>query len=116
MMRNRLSLLMWIAAATLTVGVPMRAQWLHEPTTGAPRTRDGQVIMTGRVPRANGKPDLSGLSFCTKSKRPFDRCSWMAANCPSIRRRPGRAIQWAVCAENERTMPTYAEARVGRAS
>jgi len=60
-MRNRLCLLMWIAAATLTASVSMRAQWLNELTAGAPRTRDGRVDMTGRVPRLNGKPDLSGL-------------------------------------------------------
>jgi hypothetical protein len=55
-MRNRLCLLIWIAAATLTAGVSMRAQWLNEPTAGAPRTRDGKVDMTGRVPRVDGKP------------------------------------------------------------
>ena len=52
---------MWIAAAILIAGVSMRAQWLHERTVDAPRTRDGKVDLTGRVPRLNGKPDLSGL-------------------------------------------------------
>ncbi len=37
------------------------AQWLNQPTPGAPRTPDGKVNMTGPVPRANGKPDLSGI-------------------------------------------------------
>jgi hypothetical protein len=37
------------------------AQWLNQPTPGAPRTRDGKVNMTGPVPRLNGKPDLSGI-------------------------------------------------------
>ena len=60
-MRNRLCFLMWIAAVLLIAGVSMRAQWLHEPTADAPRTRDGKVDLTGRVPRLNGKPDLSGL-------------------------------------------------------
>src|SRR5919108_3619545 len=60
-MRNAWYFLTWIAAATLCAGVSTSAQWLHEPTAGAPRTRDGKVDMTGRVPRLNGKPDLSGL-------------------------------------------------------
>ncbi len=38
-----------------------QAQWPSEPTPGAPRTRDGKVIMTGPAPRINGKPDLSGI-------------------------------------------------------
>ena len=61
LMRNRFSLLMWIAAATLSAVVSTHTQWLHSPTAGAPRTRDGKVDMTGRVPRVDGKPDLSGL-------------------------------------------------------
>lgn len=60
-MPNRPRLVMWIVAAIVSASVSMRAQWLHEPTAGAPRTRDGKVDMTGRVPRLNGKPDLSGL-------------------------------------------------------
>src|SRR5271169_6833726 len=38
-----------------------QAQWLNNPTAGAPRTPDGKVNMTGPVPRVNGKPDLSGI-------------------------------------------------------
>ena len=38
-----------------------RAQWLNQPTPGAPRTPAGQVNITGPVPRVNGKPDLSGI-------------------------------------------------------
>jgi hypothetical protein len=50
-----------ILLACLGTGVAMQAQWLHTPTAGAPRTRDGKVDMTGPVPRLNGKPDLSGI-------------------------------------------------------
>jgi hypothetical protein len=39
----------------------VHAQWLNEPTPGAPRTPDGKVNMTGPVSRLNGKPDLSGI-------------------------------------------------------
>ena len=38
-----------------------QAQWLNQPTPGAPRTPYGKVNMTGPVPRGNGKPDLSGI-------------------------------------------------------
>jgi hypothetical protein len=39
-----------------------RAQWLHYPTPGIPRTRDGKPNLSAPAPRAsNGKPDLSGL-------------------------------------------------------
>jgi len=38
-----------------------QAQWLNQPIAGAPRTPDGKVNMTGPAPRANGKPDLSGI-------------------------------------------------------
>ena len=38
-----------------------QAQWVNQPTPGAPRTPDGKVNMAGPVPRLNGKPDLSGV-------------------------------------------------------
>ncbi len=38
------------------------AQWVHYPSPGTPRTRDGKPNLTAPAPRAsNGKPDLSGL-------------------------------------------------------
>jgi hypothetical protein len=38
------------------------AQWMHYPTPGIPRTRDGKPNLSAAPPRAsNGKPDLSGL-------------------------------------------------------
>ena len=42
-------------------GLCAHAQWSHQPLAGAPRAPDGQVNLTGPVPRANGKPDLSGI-------------------------------------------------------
>lgn len=46
--------------ALLSIGA--RAQWLHYPTPGIPRTRDGKPNLSAPAPRAsNGKPDLSGL-------------------------------------------------------
>ena len=60
-MRNRTRLLLWIIVALVAAGISTSAQWLNHPTAGAPRTRDGKVNMTARVPRLSGKPDLSGL-------------------------------------------------------
>ncbi len=56
-MRDR----MRIAVALLGACLCAQAQWLNEPTPGAPRTPDGKVNMTGPAPRVNGKPDLSGI-------------------------------------------------------
>src|SRR5438067_5118578 len=56
-MRRLISIGMAIVGACLCA----QAQWLNEPTPGAPRTPDGKVNMTGPVPRVNGKPDLSGI-------------------------------------------------------
>jgi hypothetical protein len=51
---------LFILCALLTTGA--RAQWLHYPTPGIPRTRDGKPNLSAPAPRAsNGKPDLSGL-------------------------------------------------------
>ncbi len=41
--------------------VTAQAQWMHYPTPGIPRTRDGKPNLAAPAPRANGKPDLSGL-------------------------------------------------------
>jgi hypothetical protein len=53
--------LIWIGIALLGACLSLQAQWVNEPTPGAPRTPDGKVDMTGPVPRVNGKPDLSGI-------------------------------------------------------
>jgi hypothetical protein len=50
-----------IVLACVATTVSLRAQWLHQPMAGAPRTSDGKINMTGPVPRLNGKPDLSGI-------------------------------------------------------
>jgi hypothetical protein len=51
----------WIGIASLGVSLCAQAQWLNQPTPGAPRTPAGKVNMTGPVSRVNGKPDLSGV-------------------------------------------------------
>ena len=50
-----------IVIVCVAAGVTLRAQWLHQPMAGAPRTPDGKINMTGPVPKLNGKPDLSGI-------------------------------------------------------
>jgi hypothetical protein len=47
-----------------------QAQWLNQPTPGAPRTPDGKVNMTGPVSRMDGKPDLSGIWQVAAGPRP----------------------------------------------
>jgi hypothetical protein len=50
-------LVVWVLAATTT-----SAQWLHYPTAGIPRTRDGKPNLTAPAPKTRDhKPDLSGL-------------------------------------------------------
>jgi hypothetical protein len=51
---------LFVVFALLSTGA--RAQWMHYPTPGIPRTRDGKPKLSGPSPRASGgKPDLSGL-------------------------------------------------------
>jgi len=39
-------------------------QWLHYPTAGVPKTRDGKPNLAASAPRAaDGKPDLTGMWF-----------------------------------------------------
>ena len=46
-----------VLAATIT-----SAQWLHYPTGGIPRTRDGKPNLIAPAPKTRDhKPDLSGL-------------------------------------------------------
>lgn len=51
----------WIVIAFAGACLCAQAQWLNEPTPGAPRTPDGKVNMNGPAPRVDGKPDLSGI-------------------------------------------------------
>src|SRR5689334_11695369 len=40
----------------------LSAQWLHYPTAGVPKTKDGKPNLAAPAPRtADGKPDLSGI-------------------------------------------------------
>ena len=51
-----------LAALFVFLVTSIDAQWLHYPTPGTPRTRDGKPNLAAKAPRApNGKPDLSGV-------------------------------------------------------
>src|SRR5437867_8887071 len=56
-----LHLLGGIFALALGMSHAVSAQWLNYPTPGTPRTRDGKPDLAAKAPRANGKPDLSGV-------------------------------------------------------
>jgi hypothetical protein len=46
----------------LFAGIPLGAQWVHYPTPGIPRTKDGKPNLSAPAPRTReGKPDLSGI-------------------------------------------------------
>ena len=51
------------------MSIPASAQWVHVPTPGIPRAKDGQPNLGAAVPRArDGKPDLSGIWVAADGK------------------------------------------------
>jgi len=51
------------------VAIPAAAQWIHVPTPGIPRTKDGTPNLSAPVPRTrDGKPDLSGIWVASTGK------------------------------------------------
>jgi hypothetical protein len=59
-----------VAAIVLSLAAgPLAAQWLHYPTPGMPRTRDGKPNLTAPAPKTpDGKPDLSGIWAAADNK------------------------------------------------
>jgi hypothetical protein len=51
----------WLLGLCALLSSGAQAQWMHYPTPGAPRGRDGKANLSAPAPRVNGKPDLSGL-------------------------------------------------------
>src|SRR5579864_2018390 len=51
------------------IAIPAAAQWVHVPTPGIPRTKDGKANLSAPTPRAsNGKPDVSGIWVAATGK------------------------------------------------
>jgi len=49
--------------------VPLSAQWLHYPTPGMPRMKDGRPNLSAPAPKTpDGKPDLSGIWAAADNK------------------------------------------------
>ena len=47
--------------ALLLAAAMAYGQWFNQPARGVPRTPDGKPNLTAPAPRANGKPDFTGL-------------------------------------------------------
>ena len=51
-----------VSSVVCATALPAAAQWLHYPTPGVPKTRDGKPNLTAPAPKtADGRPDLSGI-------------------------------------------------------
>jgi len=59
----------WILSMFLGASVCASSQWLHQPTPGTPRTKDGKPILSAPAPRHGGKPDLAGVWEVESSTR-----------------------------------------------
>ena len=52
----------WTMSALLMLASLSSAQWIHFPTEGVPRTRQGKANLSAPAPKTrDGKPDLSGM-------------------------------------------------------
>lgn len=49
------------ALCTILLAGATSAQWLHYPSRGTPRNKDGTPNLSAPAPKLNGKPDLSGV-------------------------------------------------------
>jgi hypothetical protein len=68
--------LVWLAPEQLP------AQWIHYPTAGGPRTRDGKPNLAAQAPRTrDGKPDLSGMWWSAGPTLPCPEMMGGPKNC-----------------------------------
>lgn len=55
------------------VPAPLSAQWIHYPTPGIPRNKDGTPNLSAAAPRMReGHPDLSGIWYAAEAKSSVD--------------------------------------------
>ena len=74
-------------AILIALSSPVTAQWLHYPTPGVPRTKDGKPDLKAPAPKtAGGKPDFSGL---------WDKASDKFYNNIAADLQPGAVQPWA---------------------
>ena len=58
-----------LAVPLLVLAIPAAAQWIHYPTPGTPRTKDGNPNLSAPTPRTKeGKPDLTGIWAASTGK------------------------------------------------
>src|ERR1700682_5637308 len=51
------------------IAIPAAAQWVHVPTPGIPRSKDGKPNLSASTPRTReGNPDLSGIWVASTGK------------------------------------------------
>src|SRR5579884_3414266 len=69
-----------IGLLCISPGLP--AQWIHYPTAGVPRTRDGKPNLSAPAPRTrDGKPDLSGMWWSAGATLPCPELMGGPKNC-----------------------------------
>jgi hypothetical protein len=60
----------------MLAATPLAAQWLHYPTAGVPRTRDGKPNLAAPAPRTtDGRPYFSGVWFLEAPACPQSACA-----------------------------------------
>src|SRR5580704_2511700 len=85
-MRNRRALRIGMIVGGIAVACssPSRllAQWIHYPTAGVPRSRDGRPNLSAPAPRTrDGKPDLSGMWWSAGPTLPCPELMGGPKNC-----------------------------------